>query len=102
MTESSPSRTPQVSTPLVDTISAADLGAGTGAFNAWLLEVSGGYVDLDRIKSAAAVIPVVGNIMALVDALDHGRVKPGDLILLVGFGAGMTAASAVIRWGGNP
>ena len=25
----------------------------------------------------------------------------GDLVLLVGFGAGMTAASAVLRWGGD-
>ena len=36
--------------------------------------------------------------LALADALDTGRVKDGDLILFVGFGAGMTAASAVIRW----
>ena len=32
--------------------------------------------------------------LALVDALDAGRVTEGDLVLLVGFGAGMTAASA--------
>ena len=36
--------------------------------------------------------------LALADALDTGRVTDGDLILFVGFGAGMTAASAVIRW----
>ena len=30
-----------------------------------------------------------------------GRVDDGDLVLLVGFGAGMTAASAVLRWGGD-
>ena len=41
-------------------------------------------------------------VRALVDALDHGRVKKGDLVLLVGFGAGMTAASAILRWGGEP
>jgi 3-oxoacyl-[acyl-carrier-protein] synthase-3 len=35
-----------------------------------------------------------------VDALEKGRIKEGDLLLLVGFGAGMTAASAVLRWGG--
>ena len=35
------------------------------------------------------------------DALDTGRVKEGDLLLLVGFGGGMTAASAVLRWGGG-
>ena len=32
---------------------------------------------------------------------DYGQVRPkeGDLVLLVGFGAGMTAASAVLQWG---
>ncbi len=39
--------------------------------------------------------------LALADALDAGRAKQGDYILLVGFGAGMTAASAVLRWGGD-
>jgi 3-oxoacyl-[acyl-carrier-protein] synthase III len=46
-------------------------------------------------NTSSASIP-----LALVDALEHGRVKEGDLLLLVGFGAGMTAASAVLRWGG--
>jgi 3-oxoacyl-[acyl-carrier-protein] synthase III len=36
--------------------------------------------------------------LALVDALDDGRIQPGDLLLLSGFGAGMTWASAVLRW----
>ena len=39
--------------------------------------------------------------IALAEALDAGRVAAGDLVLLVGFGAGMTAASAVLRWGGT-
>jgi len=47
-------------------------------------------------NTSAASIP-----LALVSALEEGRIKLGDLILLVGFGAGMTAASAVIRWGGD-
>ena len=46
-------------------------------------------------NTSSASIP-----LALVDALDAGRVQPGQLVLLVGFGAGMTAASAVLRWGG--
>ena len=58
------------------------------------------------MEKAATVLETTGNTssasipLALVDALDNGRVKEGDLILLVGFGAGMTAASAVLRWGG--
>jgi 3-oxoacyl-[acyl-carrier-protein] synthase III len=45
-------------------------------------------------NTSSASIP-----LALVDAIENGRVHEGDLILLVGFGAGMTSASAVIRWG---
>jgi 3-oxoacyl-[acyl-carrier-protein] synthase III len=54
-------------------------------------------VVLDRTgNTSSASIP-----LALVDAIDNDRVAPGDLVLLVGFGAGMTAASALIRWGGD-
>ena len=60
-------------------------------------------VEMDR---AVTVLERTGNTssasipLALVDALETGRVHNGDLLLLVGFGAGMTAASAVLRWGG--
>ncbi|HLH99553.1 MAG TPA: beta-ketoacyl-ACP synthase III [Acidimicrobiales bacterium] len=53
----------------------------------------------------ASVIEHTGNTssasipLALIDAVDSGRVKDGDLLLLAGFGAGMTWASAVWRWG---
>jgi 3-oxoacyl-[acyl-carrier-protein] synthase III len=59
-------------------------------------------VPMDR---AAVCIHETGNTssasipLALFDAADKGKLKPGDLVLLVGFGAGMTAASAIIRWG---
>jgi len=52
-------------------------------------------VVLDRTgNTSAASVP-----LALSDAADAGRVAPGDLVLLSGFGAGMTWASAVLRWG---
>ena len=59
------------------------------------------------IEKAALVLHRTGNTssasipLALADALDTHRVKKGDLVLLVGFGAGMTAASAILRWGGT-
>ena len=59
-------------------------------------------VDMDK---TAIVLPWTGNTssasipLALVDAIDNDRVHDGDLILFVGFGAGMTSASALIRWG---
>lgn len=57
-------------------------------------------------ERAAVVIDRYGNTssasipLALVDALDAGRLRPGQHVLLTGFGGGMTWASAVIRWGG--
>jgi 3-oxoacyl-[acyl-carrier-protein] synthase-3 len=59
------------------------------------------------IERAAVVIDRTGNTssasipLALADALESGRVNHGDLVLLVGFGGGMTAASCVLRWGGD-
>jgi 3-oxoacyl-[acyl-carrier-protein] synthase-3 len=59
-------------------------------------------VSMDKV---AVVLQRTGNTssasipLALVDAVEQGRVRDGDLLLLVGFGAGMTSASAVIRWG---
>jgi 3-oxoacyl-[acyl-carrier-protein] synthase-3 len=44
-------------------------------------------------NTSSASIP-----LALVAAIDAGRVATGDLVLLVGFGAGMTWASALLRW----
>ena len=40
--------------------------------------------------------------LALVEAAEMGRLSEGDLILFAGFGAGMTWASAVWRWGSGP
>ncbi len=53
-------------------------------------------VVIDRYgNTSSASIP-----LALDDALQHGRVRPGDHLLLTGFGGGMTWASAVLRWSG--
>ncbi len=52
-------------------------------------------VTIDRYgNTSSASIP-----LALCDALDEGRLRQGDLVLLSGFGGGMTWASAVLRWG---
>jgi len=61
-------------------------------------------IGLDR---ASIVLDHTGNTsaasvpLALAAALDAGRVSDGDLVLFVGFGAGMTSASAVVRWNQN-
>jgi 3-oxoacyl-[acyl-carrier-protein] synthase-3 len=52
-------------------------------------------VNIDRYgNTSAASIP-----LALAEAADDGRLQDGDLLLLSGFGAGMTWSSTVLRWG---
>lgn len=52
------------------------------------------FVNVDRYGNmSSATVPV-----ALDEAIEQGRVKPGDNILMVAFGAGFTWASSVVRW----
>ncbi len=43
---------------------------------------------------SAATVPV-----ALTEAVEEGRVKPGALILMPAFGAGLTVCAHLVRWG---
>ncbi|WP_298722905.1 ketoacyl-ACP synthase III [uncultured Oceanisphaera sp.] len=45
-------------------------------------------------NTSAATVPI-----ALCEALEQGRVKPGALLLTAAFGAGLTWGAGVIRWG---
>ena len=59
-------------------------------------------IPMDRVfltvqkygNMSSATVPV-----ALVEALEAGRVKPGSLLLTPAFGGGLTFCSHVIRWG---
>ncbi len=52
-------------------------------------------VNIDRYgNTSAASIP-----LAISEAADAGDLQAGDVVLLSGFGAGMTWGSAVLRWG---
>jgi 3-oxoacyl-[acyl-carrier-protein] synthase-3 len=52
------------------------------------------FINVDRYgNTSAASIPI-----ALDEARRSGRIKTGDLTLLVAFGAGLTYGSALIRW----
>lgn len=52
------------------------------------------FVNLDRYgNTSAASIP-----LALDEARRSGRLKRGDLVLLVAFGAGLTYGGALVRW----
>ncbi|MFP3916125.1 MAG: beta-ketoacyl-ACP synthase III [Actinomycetota bacterium] len=45
-------------------------------------------------NTSAATIPV-----ALAEALEEERISPGDVVVFAAFGAGLSWASAVVRWG---
>jgi 3-oxoacyl-[acyl-carrier-protein] synthase-3 len=52
------------------------------------------YVNLNRYgNTSAASVPI-----ALDEAAHEGRIKRGDLVLMVAFGAGFTWASCVVQW----
>ena len=54
------------------------------------------FVNLDQYgNTSSASIPI-----ALCEAVECGRIKPGDKVVVVGFGAGLTWAAAAIQWGG--
>jgi 3-oxoacyl-[acyl-carrier-protein] synthase-3 len=51
-------------------------------------------INIDRYgNTSAASIP-----LALADAIEEGRVKAGDHLVFVGFGAGLTWAAAAFHW----
>ena len=43
---------------------------------------------------SAATVPV-----SLVEALKDGRITPGSLLLMPGFGGGLTFGALLVRWG---
>jgi len=53
------------------------------------------YLNLDRYgNTSAASVP-----LALVEAIEEGRLKDGDLVAMCAFGAGLTWATAVMQIG---
>jgi 3-oxoacyl-[acyl-carrier-protein] synthase-3 len=53
------------------------------------------FTNVDRYGNmSAATVPV-----ALCEALEEGRVKPGALLLMPSFGGGLTFTGHVVRWG---
>ncbi len=56
------------------------------------------FVNVDRYgNTSAASVPI-----ALAEAVNSGRVQPGDRIVAVAFGAGFTSGAAVIEWTADP
>jgi 3-oxoacyl-[acyl-carrier-protein] synthase-3 len=56
------------------------------------------FVNVDRYgNTSAASVPI-----ALAEAVDCGRVKIGDHIVLVAFGAGFTSGAIALEWTADP
>lgn len=56
------------------------------------------FLNVDRAgNTSAASIPI-----ALCEAVDAGRLQPDDNVVFVGFGGGLTWASAVVKWDVTP
>lgn len=57
------------------------------------------------LEKAATVLETTGNTssasipLAMDEAVSKGAINDGDVVLLVGFGAGMSVAAALLRWG---
>jgi 3-oxoacyl-[acyl-carrier-protein] synthase-3 len=72
--------------------------------NLRIIEAVNGRIGFD-LEHTAIVLDKTGNTsaasipLALVDAADNGRLHEGDYVLMSGFGAGMTWASAIVQWG---
>lgn len=55
------------------------------------------YINIHRYGNmSAATAPI-----ALIEALEEGRVKPGSHILMPAFGGGLTWSAHMLRWGGR-
>jgi 3-oxoacyl-[acyl-carrier-protein] synthase-3 len=53
------------------------------------------YVNVQRYGNmSAGTVPV-----ALVEAIEEGRVKPGSMLLMPAFGGGLTWCAHLVRWG---
>ncbi len=56
------------------------------------------FINLDRYgNTSAASVPI-----ALAEAVDSGRVHPGDRLVFVAFGAGFTSGAVAMEWTADP
>jgi 3-oxoacyl-[acyl-carrier-protein] synthase-3 len=56
------------------------------------------YINVDRYgNTSSASVPI-----ALAEAVDSGRVQPGDIVVFVAFGSGYTSGACVVGWTADP
>lgn len=65
-----------------------------GAIKRMNIDASKVFVNIEKYgNTSAACIPV-----ALCEAVNDGRIKKGDKVILVGFGGGLTWGAALLQW----
>ena len=52
------------------------------------------YVNVDRYGNTSAA----SNLIALYEAVEEGRIKKGDYVVMVAFGAGLTWGAFLLQW----
>ena len=75
-------------TPWLTDVHPDDVRASGEGFNAWLIDVTHGYVNVERLATVASAIPILNNLMALADVLSDIvsiiRKRGGDLLDYLG------------------
>ena len=59
----------QVAVAPLNTIGVEDIGAGAAKIDRWLRKLTNDYVTLNVLTTFAGSLPIIGNIMALIDAV---------------------------------
>jgi 3-oxoacyl-[acyl-carrier-protein] synthase-3 len=52
------------------------------------------YMNVERYGNTSAA----SNLIALYEAVQEGRIKRGDHVVMVAFGAGLTWGSLLLQW----
>ena len=95
----------------INTIKMADVKAGTAKINKWLIDNTGGVVDLETLKTVAGSLPIVANIIALTDVVYdvidiNKKANPGfpdwlnlgiDLVGVIPLPPGLAASRTALR-----
>lgn len=91
-----PARTSKITLADVDLIVCHQANARIFEFPAKKLgiPVERFYVNVDRRGNCSSA----SILMALSEALEEGRIKKGDLVMLMSFGGGLTWASMLVEW----
>ncbi len=56
------------------------------------------FINVDHVGNTSSASIAI----ALAEAVEQGRVKPGDYIAMVSFGAGLSWAAVTMKWGVSP